>query len=118
MCVCVRVRAPWCRACKGLEPKYKQVAHKYPKAISFKQLNWEVDTQRALRWRLNRAIKHFSLTPAHLRHFSLTPHATLEKQDNRDFCKTIGVTALPLVKFFTADGEVPPHPILSPKRSY
>jgi thioredoxin-like negative regulator of GroEL len=60
-------RAPWCRACKGLEPKYKQVAHKYPKAISFKQLNWE---------------------------------------DNRDFCKTIGVTALPLVKFFTRDGEV------------
>ena len=36
------VRAPWCRACKGLEPKYKQVANKYPKAISFKQLNWEV----------------------------------------------------------------------------
>ena len=66
----VKFWAPWCRACKGLEPKYKRIADQYP-SLSFKQLNWE---------------------------------------EHRAFCKEIGVTALPLVKFFTSDGEVESFP--------
>jgi len=62
----VKFWAPWCRACKGLEPKFKRVAQQYP-AFQFSQLNWE---------------------------------------ENRAFCKTAGVTALPLVKMFTSEGEV------------
>ena len=37
----VKFWAPWCRACKGLEPKYKRIAGQYP-GFEFLQLNWEV----------------------------------------------------------------------------
>jgi len=68
--VVIKFWAPWCRACKGLEPKFKRMAQLYPD-FNFQQLNWE---------------------------------------ENRAFCKTIGVTALPLVKFVTSEGEVESFP--------
>jgi len=66
----IKFWAPWCRACKGLDPKFKRIAQLYP-TFNFYGLNWE---------------------------------------ENKVFCKTIGVNALPLVKMFTCDGEVESFP--------
>lgn len=74
----IKFFAPWCRACKGLEPKFKRMAmqigdsqqQQHP-TIRFMQLDWE---------------------------------------ENRLFCKAIGVSALPLVKMYTAEGEVESFP--------
>ena len=77
--VVLKCFAPWCRACKGLEPKFLQLSQnpKYNKAAAAAADNNNADLLPIV-W------------------------ADLSIQHNKEFVKSLGVLALPTIQFYVA----------------
>jgi calmodulin len=73
--VVLKVFAPWCRACKGLEPKFLQLAK---------------ETELTLSQQL----------PNHNSNDSIIQWASLSIQHNKAFVQSLGVLALPTIQFY------------------